>query len=212
MNKKTILIFAVIIVATIAIAAANLYKSSTTKQQTISELLVRSHSPIYGNKDAKVTLVEFFDPACETCAQFAPLIKEFVKNSDGKLRVVYRYAPLHKNSDIVVTLLELAKEQKIPFDKALNTLLFNQNLWVQNHTTNPELATMLLEQEVGFDVQKAHLDINTVQGRIEQDIEDMNTLNINKTPSFFVNGKPLQKFGYNELKELIDREIKRVYE
>ncbi|MDR1460602.1 MAG: DsbA family protein [Campylobacteraceae bacterium] len=211
MNKKIVLVLAVIIFAITALITANLYKSNIVKQQTTDEFLIRDYSSIYGSEDAKVVLVEFFDPACETCAQFAPLIKELVNKSENRLKVIYRYAPLHENSDIVVTLLELAKEQGIPFDKALNTLLTNQNSWAQNHMANPEIAATLLEQEVGFDVQKAHFDISTVQDRINQDIKDMVALGINKTPSFFVNGKPLEKFGYDELKKLIDSEIKKVY-
>ncbi|MFS8328883.1 thioredoxin domain-containing protein, partial [Vreelandella titanicae] len=34
---------------------------------------MRSHSPILGREDAPVTIVEFFDPACEACRAFYPL-------------------------------------------------------------------------------------------------------------------------------------------
>ncbi|MDR1554779.1 MAG: DsbA family protein [Campylobacteraceae bacterium] len=208
MNRKIILISTIVAFAIATIAVLSLYNSKT---EANNEFLVRDYSPTYGSNEAKVVLVEFFDPACGTCAQFAPLIKELVKENENRLKVVYRYAPLHKNSDIVVMFLELARNQGISFDEALNTLLSNQNLWVQNHVANAELAARLLEREVGFDVQKANLEIKTVWDTVSQDIDDMNALNISKTPTFFVNGNPLQKFGYNELKELIDSEIKKAY-
>ncbi len=46
---------------------------------------------------------------------------------------------------------------------------------------------------------------------IAQDLADAETLNVRKTPGFFVNGKPLQSFGYNQLQELIEAEIKENY-
>jgi protein-disulfide isomerase len=46
---------------------------------------------------------------------------------------------------------------------------------------------------------------------IEQDLADANTLNVHKTPGFFVNGKPLQTFGYEQLQQLIESELKANY-
>jgi protein-disulfide isomerase len=46
---------------------------------------------------------------------------------------------------------------------------------------------------------------------INQDLADAKTLNVRKTPGFFVNGKPLSRFGYQQLKELVDSEINKYY-
>ena len=40
-----------------------------------SERLVRMHSPVIGSREAPVTIVEFFDPVCETCRAFYPVVK-----------------------------------------------------------------------------------------------------------------------------------------
>jgi protein-disulfide isomerase len=47
--------------------------------------------------------------------------------------------------------------------------------------------------------------------RIEQDLADANSLNVRQTPEFFVNGKPLPSFGYDQLKELVETEIQANY-
>jgi protein-disulfide isomerase len=39
---------------------------------------------------------------------------------------------------------------------------------------------------------------------IAQDLEDAQTLNVTRTPEFFVNGRPLPSFGYEQLKRLVD--------
>ena len=49
-----------------------------------SSLFQRDYSFVIGNEDAKVQLVEFFDPACETCALFHPHVKEIMKKMRGK--------------------------------------------------------------------------------------------------------------------------------
>lgn len=46
-----------------------------------------------------------------------------------------------------------------------------------------------------------------VEANVKQDIADVNALGIRQTPEFFVNGKPLKRFGYKELKELVESEL-----
>ena len=46
---------------------------------------------------------------------------------------------------------------------------------------------------------------------IAQDVEDGRTLNVSKTPDFFVNGRPLPSFGYEQLRALVQEEIAKAY-
>jgi protein-disulfide isomerase len=79
--------------------------------QSNNEALVRAHAPVYGNPAARVTIVEFFDPACETCRVFHPIVKGIVNASFSQVRLVVRNAPLHKGSDKAVKILEAARQQ-----------------------------------------------------------------------------------------------------
>ena len=47
---------------------------------------------------------------------------------------------------------------------------------------------------------------------IARDLADAKTLNVQKTPGFFVNGRPLQEFGYRQLHELVQSELQAVYQ
>lgn len=76
-----------------------------------SERLVRMHSPVLGPKSAPVTLVEFFDPACETCRAFYPVVKDLMSRYPQDVRLIIRYAPFHQGSDQVVRLLEASRRQ-----------------------------------------------------------------------------------------------------
>ena len=46
---------------------------------------------------------------------------------------------------------------------------------------------------------------------IRQDVADAQTLGVRKTPSFFVNGKPLLSFGLSQLKALVNNEVAATY-
>ncbi len=46
---------------------------------------------------------------------------------------------------------------------------------------------------------------------IQQDLADAKALNVQKTPGYFVNGKPLQSFGYKQLYQLIQAELQAKY-
>lgn len=74
-----------------------------------ASLLVRDYSPTKGSDDAKVTIVEFFDPACETCKAFHPFIGNLMAAHPGKIKVVMRNAAFHHGSDYVVAMLEAAR-------------------------------------------------------------------------------------------------------
>ena len=67
--------------------------------------------------------------------------------------------------------------------------------------------------DVGLDFTRAQQDMQSEQtiSNINQDIADLTSLGINKTPSFFVNGKPLVDFGFGQLRYLVESEIREVY-
>lgn len=63
------------------------------------------------------------------------------------------------------------------------------------------------------DLDKIRIDMNDpeIEKIINQDLADAKTLNVRKTPGFFVNGKPLTSFGYQQLQNLVESEIKEKY-
>jgi protein-disulfide isomerase len=46
-----------------------------------------------------------------------------------------------------------------------------------------------------------------VRSVLEQDVENVNALGVNKTPTFFVNGQALPSFGAEQLAELVAEEV-----
>ena len=209
MKQKTLFIVAAIVLLMVFLLGTLTYKSNKVDQSAqLAERnrahLVRFHSPALGNADAPVVIVEFLDPACETCRAFYPLVKRMMEANPDRIRLVLRYAPFHDGSDKVVAVLEAARKQG-KFWPALEALLAAQADWAQGHTAQMALVWKHLEG-LGLDLEKARADMAgpEISRVIAQDLADARTLNVTKTPEFFVNGKPLPSFGHEQLKKLVD--------
>jgi protein-disulfide isomerase len=205
-------------VAMLAVFAAGVYVYNANEAKKLSELaqgtdtlLVRPHSPTQGSKDAKVVLVEFFDPACETCREFYPHVKDIVRESRGKVRLVVRYAAFHQGSDEAVKILEATRKQGL-YWQSLEAALKEQPVWASHARPEPQLIWEVLFGG-GLNIVQARQDAASpeIAKLLAQDMADVQALNVRKTPSFFVNGKPLTSFGLNQLKTLVADEIKVQY-
>lgn len=179
--------------------------------QNNAATFVRDHSQTLGSDDAKVFLIEFMDPACETCAAFSPFVKQVMNANPGKIKLVIRYAPFHAGADYFVKILEAARKQG-KYWETLDVMFKSQPHWASHHKPNPQKIWEFLP-EAGLDLDKIKKDMNDpkITHLIDQDIADAKTLNVRKTPGYFVNGKPLESFGREQLYQLIQKEIRANY-
>ena len=212
MNKTWLVVCTVAAVIVAFASGATLYKERTKHAvsqvaATNSASLVRPYSPVLGNPAARVTIVEFFDPSCETCRDFHPVVKGIVASSFGQVRLVVRYAPLHEGSDIAVRILEAARQQG-KYWEALEATLAAQPRWAGHGNPQPELIWDVIAA-TGVDVPKAKSAASSteIEQMLRQDVADMKSLKVRQTPSFFVNGAPLLDFGEAQLKALVAQEL-----
>jgi protein-disulfide isomerase len=154
-----------------------------------------------------VVIVEFIDPACETCAAFYPMVKKLMADYPGKVRLVVRYAPFHQGSDKVVTILEAANRQG-KFWPALEALLEHQPQWVSGH--KPDVARVWKQLDgLGLNMEQLAFDMSApaLQEPIAQDLADAKALNVTMTPEYFVNGRGLPSFGFEQLQTLVKEAV-----
>jgi len=216
MKKFSFVAAAIVLLLSVFAIATYYYNSqkaddANANAQKHNSVLERDYSPTLGDKNAKVTIVEFFDPACGTCKAFYPFIKGAMEAYPGKIRLVVRYLPLHQGSDEVVKILEAAQQQGKLWE-TLELAYATQSSWTRNHVAQPDEFWKIVSG-TKLDIEKAKQDAKTdvISKRIEQDIADARKLNVSKTPGFFVNGKPLTQFGFQQLKDLIETEIRSNY-
>jgi len=208
MNRKTLFITVAGLLIVAFIVGAMLFNKY---RATELDVLLREGAPVKGAADAKVTIVEFLDPACGTCRDFYPLVKQLIDQYPGKVKLMVRYAPLHPGSDQVVKMLEAARHQG-KFWQALELLFNSQRRWVVNHQSQPVRARGILNS-LPLDHEKLSADMNhpDVIQAIQQDVQDGQTLNVRATPEFFVNGRHLPSFGYEQLSQLVREAVAEAY-
>lgn len=209
MNRRN-LIFATAVVA-VAVFAAAVYLYAPSKEGAPAVAangapLVRDHSPVLGPIDAPVTIVEFFDPACEACRAFYPYVKQIMAAFPDKVRVVLRYATFHGPSEEAVRILEAARRQG-KFTPVLERLLLRQSEWAPHGRPAPSPWTMLAATGLDVDVARKDAQRPDVEEVLRIDAADIKEVGVRRTPTFYVNGKPLTEFGPQQLHDLVEREV-----
>ena len=159
-------------------------------------------SPIRGNKDAPVTIVEFSDFQCPYCSAAAKTMDEVLKSYEGKVKIVFKNLPLPFHPEAKgAALAALAAGEQGKFYEMHDKLFANQ----QN--LGDELY-LKLAGELGLDMDKFKADQKSdkLAKALDADQELATKLGVRGTPGFFVNGvqvKGARPFDY--FKNIIDR-------
>jgi protein-disulfide isomerase len=215
-NKKKMIIGTVVGLVVVFLLGTFVFKENKKKQLSFMaldnvELFVRPHSPILGDKDAKIYLVEFLDPECESCKAFYPSVKQLLKLYPKKIKLVVRYVPFHRNSKHAIRVLEASRKQG-KFWESIEIMFKTQSAWASHHDPKPKrVFDYLPAAGVVIDKLKEDMKSPEIDKVIAQDLEDARTLQVRATPTFFVNGRPLEKFGFEHLKNLVEEEINKHY-
>jgi protein-disulfide isomerase len=211
MTRRT-LVAVTAVVAILGFTLAAVFYSLGVEEQASAAraaVLVRPHSPVFGPKDAPVTIVEFFDPACGTCRAFHPIVKQIRREYPDTVRVVMRYAVFHQGSDEVVRILETARLQG-KLEPVLEAVLEAQPTWSSHGGGAPNLGkAWQAAGAAGLNVANARRDMRrpNITAILDQDMADVKAAGVDKTPTFFVNGRPLPSFGIDQLFALVEEEV-----
>ena len=192
--KNKIFVVVAIVVAALAFISLRAFLSPpkvTTSGATVAsdEKFVRSHSPTFGNSLGRVTVVEWFDPECESCQAFHPAFKKIMKDYGDRVRFVFRYMPYHGGSMFAACALEEARELG-KFEEALEVLFEKQPEWGSHHEPRPDLIPSYLSA-IGIPKDKLFKEylIKKHGEKIKIDEADGKAVGVNGTPTFFVNGQ-----------------------
>lgn len=167
-----------------------------------------------GSPTATVTVEEFADYQCPTCAVKHPIAKEIINAYGSRIKFIFRNFPLqmHDKAYDAAVAAEAAGLQNKFWDMQ-NQLFTNQSSW---STTNPASFRGVLEeyaQKIGLDVEKFKTDMAGLQAknRVDFDMQRGRSIRVISTPSFYINGKPvaLEQMTVEGFKQLIDAELQK---
>jgi len=174
------------------------------------KLLVRGDSNKTGTPSAKVTLVEFGDYQCPACGSAFPAIKQITDSYKDKILFVFRNFPLpmHANAENAAEAAEAAGAQG-KYWEMHDLLYLNQAEWAD--ASNPTTLFIKYATSLNLNIDKFKSDIvdTAFFSKIQEDLKDGNSLGVNSTPTFYLNGeKEVGLASYEDLKTKIDKLLK----
>ncbi|NTU98853.1 thioredoxin domain-containing protein, partial [Candidatus Falkowbacteria bacterium] len=163
--------------------APNNNNEAPTKAANIT---IAKNDHVRGNKNAKVTIVEFSDIQCPFCSRFHDTMKEVMQKYPKDVRWVFKHFPLdsiHPQARKAAEAAECAGEQG-KFWEYIDTLYANQSSLAADYY--PTVA-----KQVGINVDKFNscLSSGKMSKKVTDDFNQGQTLGVRGTPGNFINGK-----------------------
>ncbi|WP_147821482.1 DsbA family protein [Salidesulfovibrio onnuriiensis] len=149
--------------------------------------VVSGDRPVYGNRDAEITIVEYSDFLCPYCGRGKMTVKGLVDDSNGRLRVVFKHVPLHDGADILAAMFEAVGMQDQDKAWVYAEKVFERQ--AEFFRSGKDVINQVLA-ELDIDVQRAWKDAESkaVKERIAGDMAEAEKFGISGTPTYIVGG------------------------
>ena len=170
-----------------------LYNMTIDLKQLALRTISLHDVPTQGPATAPVTIVEYADLQCPTCARVHEFLETQVLPRYGnKVRVVFKEFPLvgfHDWSPTAAVACQCAYELNPASYVPLRSAIFRNQQLI--NITNLRESLLSFGEQAGLDrVQLAGcIDAKSSYPRIQRDLAEGKRLDVNQTPTLFINGK-----------------------
>lgn len=163
------------------------------------------NSPIRGNPDAPLTLIEFGDFQSYYAARARHVVSRLLEEYPDSLRFVFKHFPLttrHPQANEASLAVLAAEKQGRPWE--MHDLLFQNTRRLE-----PNLYLMLAQQ-LGMDLAQFDQDRRSLWAleRLAADEKEAVRAGVDAVPTFFLNGARLKSWRYDFIKTRIDELLK----
>ncbi len=161
-------------------------------------------SPILGNPNAPVTLVEYSDFECPYCARAAPAVKAIYEKYPDKVRVVYKHFPLafHRSARPAAIASVAAQEQGRFWE--FHDVIFDS-------TSKRQLDASKLDEyaeAAGLDVAQFNKDMEANRAaydkRVSQEYKAGQQIAVRGTPTLYINGKKVRDRSVDGMSKMVE--------
>lgn len=181
------------------------YKLEVHTEKPPRMVVDEKNNPSLGPKDAKITIIEFSDFECPYCSRSQEVNKAIREKYEGKVRWVFRDYPLpfHKKAMFAHIAANCAHKQ----DKYWS--VFEKMFQNTGTLTEEKVIDIITSEGIYNEKFQECVKDPAIAGEIQKDIEDGQSLGVNGTPAFFINGimvegaRPLSAF-----ESIIEKELK----
>ena len=166
--------------------------------------IATNDQPSRGRPDAPVTIVEFTDYQCPSCAQTLPVLEKLAEEYGGRVNLVVRDFPLQQHAEAfkAAEAAEAARAQGKYWEYVRLLYARQSALDVSNLK---EYASQLGLDRKEFD---RVLESGKYAPQVQRDVQDGRKLGVDSTPVVFVNGRRVVEKTYEALKASIDAALK----
>jgi protein-disulfide isomerase len=149
--------------------------------------------PVLGDKNAKVTLIDFSDYECPFCKRhFEQTLPELIKKyiDTGKVKMVYRDLPLPFHDPMATTEAIAANCARDQGDDSTyykyHDEIFKRTTSNGNGLTKENLYTIASDLGLNADTFKSCLDSEKYKEEVQKDLADATKAGATGTPTFFI--------------------------
>jgi protein-disulfide isomerase len=144
------------------------------------QLVADPTSPVAGNPNGDVTIVEFFDYRCPYCKEVEPSLETLLRE-DGKIRIVYKEFPILGKPSVTATRVALAAQKQGKYDA------FHAAMMAAKGQIDDQVV-MQVAKKVGLDLDRVKKDMEgqDVDDIIKRNYDLAQQLDIKGTPAFII--------------------------
>lgn len=190
-------------------AGADEAKAREAEFKTPLQPAIDDTRAMFGNKGAKVTIVEYTDFECPYCARGAQTIKQVLSMYPKDVRVLVKHLPLdfHPKALPAAKYFEALRMQSN--DLALK---FHDEIFTNQETMKSKGEDFMksVAKKLGANMQQLNKNLSDpkIQQTIDADTEEAKKFGISGTPGFIINGVSLKgAYPAEEFKKIIDKHL-----
>jgi protein-disulfide isomerase len=137
-------------------------------------------SPVGGNPDGDVTVVEFFDYRCGYCKSVSPVIQQLLRD-DSKVRIAYKELPILGPDSVLASRAALAARTQGKYAALHNALMA-----AKEPLTRPAILDMA--KRAGLDPGRLDTDMEApeILAQIRRNHELAEKIGVTGTPAFVI--------------------------
>ena len=189
----------------------SVFNLGTDPRREVEQTINLRDQPTVGPANAPVTIVEFADLECPTCAEMHKFIEsQLIPKYGNKVRIVFKEFPLVTIHDWALQ-AAIANECAYQINPAdyfrYRSIIFES----QGMINAANVRQLLLDfgERAGLNQLKLAtcMDSKTSLPRVEADMQEGRQLGVMSTPTLFINGTPVVGLSPERIYEMIDQDL-----
>ncbi len=213
MSKRFLVVLIILVLGFIGFVAFQGNKNDSNGGNGSDSNGAQASDHTLGASNKEVTLVEYGDFQCPSCAAYFPILKDIKDKYGDDIAFQFRHFPLtqiHPNAMAAHRAAEAASKQN-KFWEMHDLLYERQQAWARSNNAAQIMEDYATELGLNVDQFKADYQSSGVNSVINADIAAGNSLKIKGTPTFVLNGEVIEspEPSIDAFSKIIDEAIKK---